>query len=91
MLKQALTKNDRQTDRQTKDRGETDTKRQIKGDRQRQTDRDRESAVSKCIIFIYMPCPLCPACMELTIMISGVSVKLTVAGATILDEDLIGG
>ena len=38
-----------------------------------------------------MPCPLCPACLELTIMVSGVNVQLTVAGAKILDEDLIGG
>ena len=29
--------------------------------------------------------------MELTIMISGVNVQLKVAGAKILDEDLIGG
>ena len=47
MLKQALT-NDRQTDRQAKDRGETDTKRQIKEDSQRQTDRQTETENLQC-------------------------------------------
>ena len=56
-------------------------------------ERERESLQCQNLLslLIYMSCPLCPACMELTIMVSGVHVELTVAGAKILDEDLIGG